>query len=124
MVKFLTVEIYNITVVFFSNPTKAEFETMYHDNVTRITDKEYKQMYYDIFENEKCGGFTFLLECGDIICFVKFPEKRGYIAHEILHTTNRILGTRGIIADYDNDEAQAYLLAYLTERYYEFFGDK
>ena len=48
MKNFLRVEIYNITVVFFAEPTKVEFETVYHDNVTRITDKEYKQMYYDM----------------------------------------------------------------------------
>lgn len=119
MKKFLKVEIYNLTVVFFAEPTKVEFETVYHDNVTRITDKEYKQMYYDMFENEKCGGFTYMLDCGDIVCCIKYPDSKGYIAHEILHTTNKILGSRGVVADFENDEAQTYLDGYLTDKFYE-----
>lgn len=123
MIKYLKIEIYNITVVMLKEPTNVEFETLYHDNVTRITDEEYRQMHTDIFSNERCGGFTYMLGCGDIVTCIKFPQK-GYVAHELLHTTNKILGSRGIVADFENDEAQAYLLAYLTEKYYEFFGDK
>ena len=61
MVKYLKVEIYNITVVFLINPTKVEFELFYHDHVSLITDDEYKLMHKDIYNNNSCGGFT--LEC-------------------------------------------------------------
>lgn len=120
MVKHLKVEIYDITVVFLINPTKVEFETFYHDNVTRINDEEYKQMYKDVFNNDTCAGFTFVLGCGSIVFYVKEPYSEHDVAHEILHTTNDILGSRGITADFDNDEAQAYLCGYLTKKYYEY----
>ena len=123
MVKYLKVEIYDITVVFMLNPTRVEFEMMYHDNATRILDEEYKQMQKDVFENDKCGGFTFPLECGDIVCCVKEPYKEGYVAHEILHTTNRILLRRGVVADFDNDEPQTYLDGWLTDKYYEYLSE-
>ena len=58
MVKYQKVEIYCTTVVFLVEPTKVEFELMYHDNVERITDDEYKQMYQDTFQNNKCCGYT------------------------------------------------------------------
>lgn len=123
MVKYLKVEIYDITVVFLINPTKVEFELFYHDNVNRITDDEYKQMYKDVFDNKRCVGFTTYLECGDMVLCVKEPYKEGYVAHEILHTTNRILGLRGIIADFDNDEAQTYLDGWITDKYYEYLSE-
>lgn len=119
MVKYQKVEIYDCTVVFLINPTKVEFEIMYHDNVSRVTDAEYREMYKDIFDNDKCGGFTRQLECGDVVCCVKEPYNEGYIAHEILHTTNRILLSRGIVADFENDEPQTYLDGWLTTKYYE-----
>jgi hypothetical protein len=53
MVKYQKVEIYGTTVVFLVEPTKVEFELMYHDNVEKITDDEYKQMYKDTFKNDK-----------------------------------------------------------------------
>lgn len=123
MIKYLEVEIYEITVVFLIKPTKAEFERMYHDNVTKIKDDEYRKMYDDIFKNEKCGGFTYLFECGDIVCCIKYPYLEDYVAHEILHTTNKILGTRGVVADFDNDEPQTYLDGHLTKKYYKYLEE-
>ena len=45
MVKYQRIDVYGCTVVFMGEPTKVEFELMYHDNVERITDDEYKRMY-------------------------------------------------------------------------------
>lgn len=124
MVKYQRVDIYGMTVLFLANPTKVEFELMYHDNVEKITDDEYKLMYKDTFNNNGCGGFTTLLECGDIVCCIKEVGNEGYVAHEILHTTNRILGSRGVILDADNDEPQTYLCGWLTKVFYDALKEK
>ena len=52
--------------------------------------------------------------------FGEFKFTAGCIAHECLHATNTILSHVGIKADYDNDEAQAYLMGYLTDQITEF----
>lgn len=119
MIKYQTIDIYGITVVFLVEPTKVEFELMYHDNVERIDDDEYKQMYKDIFENEKCGGFTTLLNKGSFVCCVKEALNHNYIAHEIGHLAIRVLWSRGIEIKDDNDEPFTYLVGWLTGLYYE-----
>ena len=43
------------------------------------------------------------------------------IAHEALHITSFIFKRVGIIADVNNDEAQAYLLSWIVEQVYEQF---
>lgn len=124
MKKFIHVDIYDCTIIFFVEPTKLEFEMMYHDNVERIKDDEYKQMYTDMFENDKCGGFTTFLECGDFVCCIKDAMNHNYVAHEILHTCMRLLWARGIMYKGDSDEEPlAYLIGWLTSIYYKWMVD-
>ena len=123
MVKYLYVEMYRTTVIFLIQPSKVQFELMYHDHVEFITDSEYRCMYKDLFKNDKCGGFTVPLKKGDVVLCVKDIEQRGDIAHEILHTTNVILKRRGIRLDPNNDEPQAYLVSYLTDKFYEYIEE-
>lgn len=118
MVKYQKIDIYGCTAVFLVEPTKVEFEMMYHDNVTRITDEEYKQMHKDIFENNKCGGFTTYLDNGDFICCIKEALNHGYVAHEIGHLSLRILLSRGLVINEDSDEAFTYLHGWLMGLYY------
>lgn len=40
----------------------------------------------------------------------------GLLSHEIFHLSNDILKYVGVKADYDNDEAQAYLIDYLMDK--------
>lgn len=66
-----------------------------------------------------CGAISIPLEhnkTGVSRYMILFKDSPGNntIAHEALHTTNFILGDRGVKADYDNDEAQAYLLGYIV----------
>ena len=119
MVKYQRIDVYGCTVVFMGEPTKVEFELMYHDNVERITDDEYKRMYHDIFENKKCGGFTVPLDYGDYVCCIKDVMAYDYVAHEIYHTATRILLSRGVELQNDNDEPFAYLVGYLTSMFYQ-----
>ena len=104
-------------------PSKTEFESLYYRNATRITDAEYKKMHDDAFSNNKCGGFTEVLDCNDVIMCVKEPYNEDDVAHEILHVANRILLTRGVTPDFDNDEPQAYLVSLLTKYYYDYLGE-
>lgn len=48
----------------------------------------------------------------------------GTIAHEALHATNFICDSVGILEDYNNDEAQAYLLGWLVDKIDEFIKRK
>jgi hypothetical protein len=38
------------------------------------------------------------------------------IAHEAVHASGNILSSMGVVADWDNDEAQAYLIQHIIER--------
>lgn len=46
------------------------------------------------------------------------------IAHEIVHLVNLIFLDRGIKPDLKNDEPQAYLTGWLTDKMYKFIGAK
>ena len=43
----------------------------------------------------------------------------GTIAHEAHHIKNMILSGRGVVPDFDNDEAEAYLLNYIVDFIYK-----
>lgn len=43
----------------------------------------------------------------------------GTVAHESFHASNMLLENRGVIPSFENDEAQAYLLGWITERVYQ-----
>lgn len=45
-------------------------------------------------------------------------------AHESLHITNFILRDKGVVADWDNDECQTYLLGFVLDKVLEFARDK
>ena len=124
MVKYQKIDIYGLTVVFLVEPTKVEFELMYHDNVTRITDDEYKQMYKDVFDNERCGGFTVPLDNGDFVCCIKDALNHTYISHEIGHTALRILLNRGLEINLQSDEAFTYLQGFLVGQYYSWIVEE
>jgi len=44
------------------------------------------------------------------------PITHGVIAHEAFHASNFLLSRRGVIIDRDNDEAQAYLIDWITDQ--------
>lgn len=65
-------------------------------------------------------GLTFKLnnDCLKYVIMVKprYADDWSIIAHEALHAVNYILSDRGIEATMANDEAQAYLLAYIINQ--------
>ena len=124
MVKYQKVEIYGTTVVFLVEPTKVEFELMYHDNVERITDEEYKQMYQDTFHNNECYGYTVTLDNGDFVVCIKDALNHSFVSHEIAHAALRILINRGIEINLKSDEAYTYLHGWLTGLYYKWLVEE
>ena len=124
MVKYQKVEIYCTTVVFLVEPTKVEFELMYHDNVERITDEEYKQMYQDTFQNNECCGYTVHLDNGDFVVCIKDALNHSFVSHEIAHAALRILINRGLEINLTSDEAYTYLHGWLTGLYYKWLVEE
>ena len=54
-----------------------------------------------------------------------YPYKaldHGTIAHECVHIAHMILNSRGVVADYDNDEPEAYLLGMISNKVYKFLN--
>ena len=124
MVKYQKVEIYCTTVVFLVEPTKVEFELMYHDNVERITDEEYKQMYQDTFQNKECRGYTVTLDNCDFVVCIKDALNHSFVSHEIAHAALRILINRGLEINLTSDEAYTYLHGWLTGFYYKWIVEE
>lgn len=124
MLKYQKVEIYETTVVFLVEPTKVEFELMYHDNVTRITDDEYKKMYQDTFHNNECYGYTVTLYNGDFVVCIKDALNHSFVSHEIAHAALRILINRGLEINLTSDEAYTYLHGWLTGLYYKWLVEE
>lgn len=124
MVKYQKVEIYGTTVVFLVEPTKVEFELMYHDNVTRITDYEYKNMYQDTFHNNECYGYTVTLDNGNFVVCIKDALNHSFVSHEIAHAALRILINRGLEINLTSDEAYTYLHGWLTGLYYKWLVEE
>lgn len=48
----------------------------------------------------------------------------GVITHEAFHISNYLLLDRGVKADFINDEAQAYLMEWITDQIYKFINKK
>ena len=44
------------------------------------------------------------------------PVTMGTVMHEVNHAGNILLRSRGVIADYDNDEAESYVKSWMAER--------
>lgn len=47
--------------------------------------------------------------------------KHGTITHECVHIANMLLSGRGVVADFNNDEAHAYLSEWICDRVYKVF---
>jgi hypothetical protein len=76
--------------------------------------EEIEKKYNRIFSNHDAVTF-WNDETSDI--YVWFENSTpGIIAHEALHVVNMTLMWAGVIADFENDETQAYLLCYVVNR--------
>lgn len=82
------------------------------------TDKEiYASTYYALYKDKTQGYY--------IILNFKSPYRKiqhGTIAHESVHAAHFIMKHRGLTVDIDNDEAEAYLVEWITDQVYKVVG--
>ena len=99
---------------------------LYQSELIIIQDKNWKKINrkYNINGEKYFGAFTFrnLKKSGRmqyVVCFDSNPSN-SLIAHEATHLTNILFKDFGFKLDVDNDEPQAYLLAWFVEQIDEF----
>lgn len=124
MIETINIDIYLNCVVIATGIDEKEFDDFYYRNVTRITDEEYKLIRKDIADKNSCNGLTMQLDNGNVLVFIRKGHERKdlVVAHELYHAANKILMRAGVHHDED-DEPYAYLLAWLTNEYYNRLDD-
>mgnify|MGYP003290256149 CR=1 FL=1 len=78
-----------------------------------------KEEWLKEFPNEPIGDYTIATTCtkgGDVYLYYnKVKMDASSLAHECLHLVNFIFLNKGIDANLNNDEHQAYLIGWLFE---------
>lgn len=96
--------------------------------VTRCSEKQFHKLifkvdpHYKLWVEGEASGRMEEPETGGVKCFYIWidpsadkKEKRGTVVHECLHLVTALFHHCGIPVSYENDEAMAYMLDYLTE---------
>jgi hypothetical protein len=117
MIDNISVDIYGRDVAFLVEVTPEEFDRFYYDNVTRITDEEYKAIKEDIQNIKGVGGATWWLDSGMPLVYLRDGKSDIFVPHEIFHVCNKILCAAGVNHDADA-EPWAYLIGWMTNEYY------
>lgn len=117
MIDSINVDIYGRDVAFLAEVTPEEFDRFYYDNVTRITDEEYKAIRKDILDEKGVGGVTWTLDSGLFLVYLRDGRNDIFVPHEIFHVCNKILYLAGVNHDADA-EPWAYLIGWMTNEYY------
>jgi hypothetical protein len=122
MVERISVPIYGRDVAFLAEITLEEFDRFYYDNVTKITDAEYKAIREDILNKKGVGGVTWHLDSELMLVYLRDGKSDITVPHEIFHVCNKILCSAGVNFDADG-EPWAYLIGWLTNEYYRKYWD-
>ena len=122
MIDNIRVDIYNKEVAFLVEITPEEFDRFYYDNVTRITDEEYRDIREDILNWKEVGGNTCTLDSGLYLVYLRNGRSDECVPHEILHVCNCILYDAGVTYD-RAAEPWAYLVGWMTDKYYRKYWD-
>ena len=119
MIFDLEVPIYDCHIAFLVESTAEDFEEFYKGNKERLTEEEYKNISDDIKDVGHVNGLTMKAEkeCNYLV-YLRHPENKDDVAHEIFHVANNILMERGVTFD-DDAEAWAYLIGWITKMFYE-----
>lgn len=117
MIFNIEVPIYNRDIAFLVEVTPEEFDRFYYDNVTKITDEEYKGIMMDIKDKKSVGGATWHLDSEYMLVYLSKGNSDLFVPHEIFHVCNKILCAAGVNHDEDA-EPWAYLIGWLTNEYY------
>ena len=124
MTEEIIIDIYLNSIFFAVGIDEKEFDDLYYRNVKRITDEEYKLIRKEIADKSSCNGLTMQLDCGNVFVFIRKGQERKdlTVAHELFHAAHNILKRAGVVLD-AGGEAYAYLLAWLTNEYYNRLDD-
>jgi hypothetical protein len=101
--KHYNCEVYGEDFYFFIGWTHQQFEA-------------YLKKQYQLREDTSgYSGLTMEIHSGNKAAILVWTLKRdaAVVAHECLHAVNRCFKARGMVADFGNDEPQAYLLTCL-----------
>lgn len=85
----------------------------------KVIPKEYQQGFGAITTWGLCDKELFQVT---IYCSKK-DITFGLVVHELQHATNCILNHIGITPSYENDEAQAYLIGYISNKVFDFIKE-
>ena len=80
-------------------------------NETNILETRDLYAHALVLEHEKTTCYAIVLDLNSYNGTITY----GTIAHEAHHIKNMIFNRRGMIADFSNDEAGAYLVEYITD---------
>lgn len=116
MIDAINVDIYGRSVAFLVEVTPEEFDRFYYDNVTKITDEEYKDIREDILNGKDVGGATWTLDSSLYLVYLRDGRSDKYVSHEILHVCNCILYDAGVTYTREA-EPWAYLVGGMTDEY-------
>lgn len=116
MIDAINVDIYGRSVAFLVEVTPEEFDRFYYDNVTKITDEEYKDIREDILNGKDVGGATWTLDSSLYLVYLRDGRSDKYVSHEILHVCNCILYDAGVTYTREA-EPWAYLVGWMTDEY-------
>lgn len=116
MIDAIDVDIYGRSVAFLVEVTPEEFDRFYYDNVTRITDEEYRDIREDILNEKEVGGATWTLDSSLYLVYLRDGRSDKYVSHEILHVCNCILYDAGVTYTREA-EPWAYLVGWMTDEY-------
>lgn len=118
MIQQLDVPIFGDNILFLVETTKEEWGN-FVDNPTnkdKLTDDEIQNVIDDIANVVGVGGTTTILDKGGHLVYIRDANRLFYSMHEIYHVADRILKSRGIVHDED-DEIYAYMVGWLSEEY-------
>lgn len=77
---------------------------------------------YDITGVEKYDGLVTSIDNDDVVLMVlNVKADLSVLFHEIIHVKNDVFKIVGIELDLDNDEAEAYLVSFLSEKAISFY---
>lgn len=117
MINFLDIDIYGTTFVFVVESTLDEWNNFYLRWSDKLSDDDNKTVI-DTIKDMNYNGCCILTDKNDYIIYIRDKENNGDIAHEIFHACNRLLTKFGVTHD-EYSEAWAYLIGYVTNKFYD-----
>ncbi len=126
---YVNIELYSHYVCFSINQTDAQFlQSMHSHKLVNKKDKNVVDILLDPFKENVSttssgicvkypGGGIVIRTFRDLVT----PEGLGTISHEIYHAAMYILDCKGMSPNEHTEEAYAYLIGFLTKKFYESF---